>query len=527
MTDSVKQKSQESEIVEVGSNVSDDKNVVKSAPHITEQVEAEVHHKVLGLDYYENSQEISKEEIEAEFPKIRRKLDFRILPLLCVTYTLQFLDKLSLNYASAYTFREDLGLEGQKYSWVAAIFNFGYLGGCIPANYLLQRVPVAKYTGCALVTWAIILVSHTGAKNYAGILVLRFILGVLEACISPNCMNICQLFYSTDDQPFRMFTFLSCNGIATIVGALLGYGLGHATEAAIPQWQLIFLVIGLLNFVWAAVFLAVCPDSPAHAKFLSDRQKSVLIAVVSKNNQGLKDKRYKVPHILEAFQDVSVWMLEFIGLGCGVINGGVSNFSSSLIEGYGFSGLMSTALQLPTGAIEFVVVFGFGVLALFVKNTRCISLFFVNAIPLAGLIGIKLTPVEDKWALVGCTWLQFIVGGPVIISWILLNANVGGSSKKTMANALWFFFYAGGNIIGANIFFAREAPKYPSAMNGLITCYCLMIGLGISYGFLMNWRNRKRNEIQGEYTEEIRQEAIINGFKDMTDFQNIGFRYSW
>lgn len=37
------------------------------------------------------------------------------------------IDKLSLNYASAYSFIPDLGLEGQRYSWVAAIFNFGYL----------------------------------------------------------------------------------------------------------------------------------------------------------------------------------------------------------------------------------------------------------------------------------------------------------------------------------------------------------------------------------------------------------------
>lgn len=42
---------------------------------------------------------------------------------ICFTYMVQFLDKLSLNYASAYTLIPDLALEGQRYSWVAAIFN--------------------------------------------------------------------------------------------------------------------------------------------------------------------------------------------------------------------------------------------------------------------------------------------------------------------------------------------------------------------------------------------------------------------
>jgi MFS family permease len=67
-----------------------------------------------------------------------------------MTYTIQFLDKLSLNYANAYTLTPDLGLQGQRYAWVAAIFNFGYLFWALPANYLIQRLPVAKYTGTML-----------------------------------------------------------------------------------------------------------------------------------------------------------------------------------------------------------------------------------------------------------------------------------------------------------------------------------------------------------------------------------------
>lgn len=94
-------------------------------------------------------------------------------------------DKLSLNYASAYSLIPDLGLEGQRYSWVAAIFNFGYLFWAIPANLLIQKLPVAKYMGGMILMWSIIVIAHIGAKNYAGILVLRFLLGMAEAGVSP------------------------------------------------------------------------------------------------------------------------------------------------------------------------------------------------------------------------------------------------------------------------------------------------------------------------------------------------------
>lgn len=486
----------------------------------------DVKYGAIGLDLYEQAQELSEEEIESEYSKVRRKIDRRLLPILCVTYTLQFLDKLSLNYASAYSLKEDLGLTGQRYSWVAAIFNFGYLFWALPSNYIIQRAPVAKYTGVMLFVWAIILIAHIGCTNYGGMLVVRFILGMFEAGISPACMMICSMFYTREEQPFRMCTFLSCNGIATMVGALLGYGLGHSTNASIKSWKLIFLVIGLLNLVWSVVFIWLCPDSPASASFINEREKSIVVDKISKNNMGIKDKKFRKYQVIEALSDPSVWLICLIGLSCGIINGGVSNFSSALIKGYGFSGLNATALQLPTGAIEFIVVFIAGIVAIGVKDTRCI-IFVLLCVPgLAGLIGIHLIGLDHKWALVGCTWLQFIVGGPVILSWIFLTANIGGHTKKTISNGFWFTLYAAGNIVGANIFFANEAPKYTSAIIGLITCYSGMMVIGIVYRFLLMHRNKKRAEEQGAYNEDIARQAIIDGFNDLTDFENRGFRYA-
>lgn len=92
---------------------------------------------------------------------------------------------MSLNYASAYSLSADLGLEGQRYSWVAAIYNFGYLFWAIPSNLMIQKLPVAKYMGGMLLVWSVIVIAHVGAKNYAGILVLRFLLGMAEAGVSP------------------------------------------------------------------------------------------------------------------------------------------------------------------------------------------------------------------------------------------------------------------------------------------------------------------------------------------------------
>lgn len=61
----------------------------------------------------------------AEARRVLRKIDVHVLPLLMVTYCLQYLDKSSINFASVYGLKEGTRLVGQDYSWLSSIFYFG------------------------------------------------------------------------------------------------------------------------------------------------------------------------------------------------------------------------------------------------------------------------------------------------------------------------------------------------------------------------------------------------------------------
>lgn len=340
-------------------------------------------------------------------------------------------------------------------------------------------------------------------------------------------MNFTSMFYKRSEQPLRMAIWLSANGTATMVGALLGFGLGHVHNTSLRSWQLIFLVIGLLNFVTAILFLWFVPDSPSSAKFLTHRQRVIAVQRVSENMIGVKTKQFKFRQVLELTYDVKVLCVLAMGISCGVINGGVSNFASSLIKGYGFSGIYATLLQLPTGAIEAIVVPICGLISTYVRDSRCIVLAVVCLIPFGGLLGIRFTDLTHRWTLVGCTWLQYIIGAPVIISWNLLTTNVAGHTKRSIANGLWFTLYAGGNVAGSNIFFAREAPRYYSALTGLLVCYAgMIVSAGVAY-IIMNMENIRRNRNMTVDESIGRQDrAVVDGFKDMTDMQSKDFRYA-
>ena len=87
--------------------------------------------------------EVEAESLDkAELARLRWKIDLRLMPLLCITYALQSIDKTTLGYAAVFNLRTDLNLEGTEYSWLGAIFYIGYLVWEFPTNVMLQKFPI-------------------------------------------------------------------------------------------------------------------------------------------------------------------------------------------------------------------------------------------------------------------------------------------------------------------------------------------------------------------------------------------------
>lgn len=97
--------------------------------------------EALNLYRVGNEDEISEDEARA----LRWKLDLRLMPLLCLTYALQSIDKNTLSYAAVFGLREDLDLKGTEYSWTGAIFYLGYMIWEFPTNLMLQRLPINRF----------------------------------------------------------------------------------------------------------------------------------------------------------------------------------------------------------------------------------------------------------------------------------------------------------------------------------------------------------------------------------------------
>ncbi len=67
--------------------------------------------------------------------------------------------------------------------------------------------------------------------------------------------------------------------------------------------------MGAITTAWAAVFYFLVPNTPTETRWLSRRQKLVVIHRISTNKIGIKDKKLKPYQIKEALVDPKMWLL--------------------------------------------------------------------------------------------------------------------------------------------------------------------------------------------------------------------------
>lgn len=203
--------------------------------------------------------------------------------------------------------------------------------------------------------------------NFSGFFAIRFFLGMVEACISPAWILLTSMLWTREEQPLRTSFWLSMNGLSSIIGAALSYGLVHADGLKIPNWKLVYLVVGVMTIAWGVVIALYLPDGPHNGKMFSEYERTVLVWRVSKNRTGVKHSNFQLYQIKEALLDPKTYLLLLIGACLGMLNGSVSNFGSALVKGFGFDGLKASLLQAPAGVFEIAMCIVFGYLAQ-VKN---------------------------------------------------------------------------------------------------------------------------------------------------------------
>ncbi|TVY52770.1 putative transporter [Lachnellula cervina] len=480
----------------------------------------------VGLQFLAQNETV--EYTDAEERAVRWKIDLCLMPILALTFGLQYLDKVTLSYAAVYGMRKDLHFVGTDYSWANSIFYFGYLAGEIPANYLMQRLPIGKFAAANLLIWGVLVMLCAVAKNFAGFATLRFLMGLFEACIAPCWIHVTGMFYKGQEQGTRCTIWYSMVGMAAIVGGLLSYGIGHI-QTGVAQWQLVFLICGGFTVCWSGVVILWLPDSPLNAKFLNEREKGIATERLRANRTGIKSSKFKWSQAREAFRDPQVWIIAFWAGTSNLLNIGGS-FLPLIIQDMGFSGITTTLLTLPVGGVEIVAMAVAGGLSMYFVNGRTVIMFVVSLPTLVGAALLTGLPQSNTWGRACGVWLLLCIPASYAILLSLISSNIAGFSKKVTTTALTFIIYCVSNIISPQLFLSQEAPRYGTGCRAMLVSMAITLLLTVLLGAYYLYENKRRDKLLANTPQEVLDAMATENeeFLDRTDMEDeLKFRYRW
>ncbi|KAI8139580.1 major facilitator superfamily domain-containing protein [Fennellomyces sp. T-0311] len=463
---------------------------------------------------------------DATNKRLKRKLYGRVLVIMTVTYFLQALDKGTLSFTSIMNLIEDTGLQGQQYSWLTTCIYIAVLIVEYPINWILQRVPIAKYLAFNILAWSVVLACHALCTNFVGLLVCRTLLGIFEASCQPTFVVLSSMWFKREEQAFIVTVWYMMNGFQQIVGGLLAYAFTHITSGPLKSWQALFITYGSFSFLWGLVVLFFMPDSPMRAKCYSEEDKKLMVERVRSNQTGLQNRVWRREQFIEAFTDFQVWAYALVAFLTTLPTSGLGAFANLIITGFGFSVLETQLLAMVLGAYIMFCLLSSSYITKRWGQTVIVMMAYVvpSVIGTIVLLSVENTSTATQAGLLLCYYLVLSFWATSTLSISLLSRNVGGQTKKSVAVALNFIFWAAGNAIGPQVFQQREKPRYFTGFAVHIVCYALLlIVLGVLRWHFIR-QNRKKAEYLAERTEEQDKEGA-HAFDDLTDIQNPNFVY--
>ncbi|SMR63771.1 unnamed protein product [Zymoseptoria tritici ST99CH_1A5] len=464
----------------------------------------------------------------AENLRLRKLINKRVLTIMVLTYFLQALDKGTLSFTSIMKLPEDLNLQKQQYSWLTTCIYIAILIVEYPINWLIQRLPIAKFLGACIVIWGSVLAFHAAATGFAGICALRTLLGIFEAVCQPTFLILSSMWYRREEQAMIVAFWYCMNGAQQIVGGLLAYCFSLIPRGgALESWQAIFITYGVVSVLWGVFVICWLPDSPMRAKCFSEEDKHLMVERVRSNQTGLQNKKFRVEQMKEAFLDLQCWCYCLIAFCTTLPTGGLGAFANIIITGFGFTVLETQLLAMVLGAFIIITLFSSSWLAKKTQqNTIVMACFCLPSF--AGTIVLMTVEKTNTSTAAGLLFSYYIIlsfWAAQSLGMSMLSRNVAGQTKKSVAVSMNFVAWATGNAIGPQVFLSWDAPRYFIAFSTHIGCYTLLIMTLFVLRWYLRSQNKKRDVIAAAGVPEAQDEKMVHAFEDLTDKENPNFRY--
>jgi ACS family tartrate transporter-like MFS transporter len=210
-----------------------------------------------------------------DVPALRRKVAWRVLPLVIILYIIAYLDRANVAFAKL-RMGEALGFSEEVFGFGIGVFFIGYLFLEIPGALLVERWSARKWFARILITWGLISAGMAFVKTPAQFYWMRFFLGVAEAGFFPGIIVYFSHWFVQSDRSRALSWLLVAVPFSLALGAPVSSLLLDVEWFSLDGWQWLFIVEGLPAVLLGVIVLACFTDRPRDAKWLTRAERDHL-----------------------------------------------------------------------------------------------------------------------------------------------------------------------------------------------------------------------------------------------------------
>ncbi|KAF9000144.1 major facilitator superfamily domain-containing protein [Cyathus striatus] len=386
----------------------------------------------------------SVREVDTEDPEERNRLERRLLrkidmrmSILVLIYIMNYIDRSNVAAARLNGFEKDLGLHGNHFATILAIYFVGYTLMQIPSNMFLNYVQKPSlYLPGTMIVWGMIS-SLTGiTKSFPGIFACRFFLGFVEAAFFPGALLLLSNLWIS-----------ACSGILQGMNGTLGH----------TSWRWLYYIEGAITAFIAIIAIFVLPDFPENTgKWFTPEERALAILRIQEDSfhrQGKTSTEYS--GFKQAASDWKVWWLSFLYASF-LLSLSFNVYFPTLTSTLGYNRTISLLLCAPPSILASILSF----MVSRHSDKRKERFWHITGPCVAGIIGyiLEMSTMNVAVRYVGLSSNHLFSHLTLVM--FLSNTFYENPEKRSVALALTSGFAQLGAIGGSYIYPKNWGPSY-------------------------------------------------------------------
>ncbi|KAF2001767.1 MFS general substrate transporter [Amniculicola lignicola CBS 123094] len=453
------------------------------------------------------------------------KFDLRILPMLAIMYLCNALDKGNLGNAKTDGMDKDLHFKNNQYNIILSVFYVPYVLFAPPIGMLGKKYGPHRVLPIMMFSFGSATLLAASVKNFAGMMTLRWFLGMAESAFFPLVIYYLTTFYRRGELARRLAIFYAASNIANAFSGLLSFGVFHI-HSKLDAWRYLFLIEGTATVLISIVVFLYLPKSAYEAKFLTEEERRLAYQRIQIDSSSTVGEAFNLKDSLKIFQNPSTYGFLAIEICLGVPLQSVSLFLPQIVQRLGYSvvktNLYTVAPNISGAVMLLILAFTSDLSRLrfpFIALGFCLT--FIGFIIFASIDVLN----HKKVAYFACFMMTWGTSAPSVLLSTWYNNNVAHEGRRVTLTSIGVPLANLMGVVSSNIFRPQDSPKYIPALAttgafGATGCLAALM-----LGAYMVFDNARRNKAQGVNltARDVSTEKLRDG-PQSPDFRPGSFR---